>query len=288
MINIAAVQAKARSLSRGKFDLTVLSLGAGVQSTTLALMIARGEIERPDVGIFADTQWEPKAVYDHLTWLRSPGVLPFPVHVVSQGNLREGIRDRRNTTGGRFAAIPWHIVNPDGSHGMGRRQCSSEYKLTPIMHEIRRILGKPGSVRIAPGTVRVLLGISLDEAHRMRTPRQQYMVNSYPLVERGISREGCYSWLERHGYSRPPKSACIGCPYHDNAYWRDMRDNRPDEWDDALLMDAQLRNGERRGMRAMEYMHPQRVPLSEADIDSDKHDDHPSLFGNECEGVCGV
>ena len=44
MINIAAVQAKARSLSRGKFDLTVLSLGAGVQSTTLALMIARGEI----------------------------------------------------------------------------------------------------------------------------------------------------------------------------------------------------------------------------------------------------
>jgi len=43
--------------------LRVLSLGAGVQSTTLALMAAHGEIEPPDCAIFADTQWEPRAVY---------------------------------------------------------------------------------------------------------------------------------------------------------------------------------------------------------------------------------
>jgi hypothetical protein len=33
-----------------------------VQSTTLALMAARGEIEPPDCAIFADTGWEPAAI----------------------------------------------------------------------------------------------------------------------------------------------------------------------------------------------------------------------------------
>jgi hypothetical protein len=45
----------------------VVSLGAGVQSTTMALMAAHGELTpMPDAAIFADTGWEPKAVYEHL------------------------------------------------------------------------------------------------------------------------------------------------------------------------------------------------------------------------------
>lgn len=41
--------------------LRALSLGAGVQSTTMALMAAHGEIgPMPDCAIFADTGWEPK------------------------------------------------------------------------------------------------------------------------------------------------------------------------------------------------------------------------------------
>ncbi len=51
--------------------LRVLSLGAGVQSTTLALMIEKGEIPMVDAAIFADTGAEPKAVYDHLDWLET-------------------------------------------------------------------------------------------------------------------------------------------------------------------------------------------------------------------------
>ena len=46
----------------------VLNLGAGVQSTTLLLMSIRGEIAQLDHAIFADTGWEPKAVYQHLEW----------------------------------------------------------------------------------------------------------------------------------------------------------------------------------------------------------------------------
>ena len=57
---------------------TILSLGAGVQSSTLALMAAAGEITpMPDIAIFADTGWESAVVYKWLAFLES--VLPFPV-----------------------------------------------------------------------------------------------------------------------------------------------------------------------------------------------------------------
>lgn len=264
--------------------LRVLSLGAGVQSTTLALMAAHGEIEAPDCAIFADTQWEPRAVYEHLDRLEK--LLPFPVRRVTAGDIRQGIIDRRNTTGGRYAAIPWHIRNQDGSSAMGRRQCSSEYKLEPIMREIRGLLGVGRHSHIAPRSVEVLIGISRDEAHRMREPRQAYMRNVYPLVELGMRRYDCLLWLQRHGYPEPSKSACIGCPFTDNARWRDRRANQPDEWADAVLADRQLRLGDARGMRGIEYMHRSCVPLDEVDFSVD--DRQLDMFGNECEGICST
>lgn len=268
--------------------LTVLSLGAGVQSSTLALMAAHGEITpMPDFAIFADTQWEPKAVYDHLKWLMSPNVLPFPVNIVTAGNIRESVRDRRNATGGRFAAIPWHTVNPDGSAGMGRRQCSSEYKLAPIMREIRRLLGKGPRDRIKAGSVTVLIGISKDEAHRMRAARQAYMTNVYPLCDRRMTRGDCLRWLERHDYPTPPKSACIGCPFHDHRYWARLHAAGGVEWADAVEADGWLRQGDSRGMKATEFMHRDRVPLDQVDF-SKPGPVIRDLFGEECEGLCGV
>ena len=66
----------------------VLSLGAGVQSSVLALMAAQEEITpMPDFAVFADTQAEPPHVYEWLKWLETK--LPFPVHYVTKGNLTE-------------------------------------------------------------------------------------------------------------------------------------------------------------------------------------------------------
>jgi hypothetical protein len=152
--------------------LRVLSLGAGVQSTTLALMAAQGEIgPMPDCAIFADTGWEPKAVYAHLAWLRSINVLPFPVHIVSAGNLRADII--AGAQGKRWASIPAFTrnVTPAGTVvpvydedengdsivvgsrmlaterveiGMIRRQCTADYKIAPIRRKVRELLGISG------------------------------------------------------------------------------------------------------------------------------------------------
>jgi hypothetical protein len=264
----------------------VLSLGAGVQSTTLALLAAHGEIEPPDVAIFADTHWEPAAVYAHLQWLMSPNVLPFPIRIVSAGDIRDGIRTRRSARSGRFAAVPWHLVNPDGSLGMGKRQCSAEYKLEPIAAEVRRLLGKPHPMRIEAGAATMLIGISLDEIQRVKPARRKYMINTYPLIDLGMRRWDCLRWLERHDYPRPPKSACIGCPYTSNERWRDRRDNQPEEWLEAIEMDRVLREGDARAMKGVEFMHRSCMPLDDVDLEID--DRQLDLFTNECDGVCGV
>jgi hypothetical protein len=69
--------------------LRVLSLGAGVQSSTLLLLSCRGELPMLDAAIFADTQYEPPAVYDHLTWLE--GIAresEIPIYRVTKSNIR--------------------------------------------------------------------------------------------------------------------------------------------------------------------------------------------------------
>src|SRR4051794_37218529 len=75
--------------------LRILSLGAGVQSTTVLLLALCGEFpHRLDCAIFADTGWEPKGVYEHLQWLEGKAKEGgIPVHRVSAGNLKQDLLD---------------------------------------------------------------------------------------------------------------------------------------------------------------------------------------------------
>lgn len=286
--------------------LTVLSLGAGVQSTTLALMATHGEITpMPDCAIFADTGWEPRGVYEHLAWLRSPNVLPFPVHIASAGrSLREDVRfaavhHRFAAVHHRSAAVPFYVKNTikvrgaTGTEigeyteaGMGRRQCTREFKVDVIAKFERKLLGYRPRQRIPAGTVECWIGISKDEADREKPARYAWQRNRHPLLELRMDRNDCLKWLERNGYPRPPKSACIACPYRGNEGWRAMRDQDPESWKEAVETDALLRSGgPMKGMRHFQYVHEQLVPLDCADLSVP---DTRDLFGNECEGMCGV
>src|SRR5687768_4992426 len=119
--------------------LTILSLGAGVQSSTLALMAAKGEISpMPDCAIFADTGAEPEGVYRWLDWLETQ--LPFPVHrVMHKDGLLADLK--KALDGGRFASVPFYTESDNSAGGLLRRQCTREYKIAPIHQKIRGLLG---------------------------------------------------------------------------------------------------------------------------------------------------
>ncbi len=250
----------------------VLSLGAGVQSSTLLLMAVEGELQI-DRAIFADTQWEPKAVYDWLeTLMPLAEKAGIPVDVVTGGNLRADAVGPR-----RFASIPLHVLNRDGSPGMLRRQCTKEYKVRPVQRRIREL----GATAKKPVTI--LIGISRDEAQRMAPSRVKYAVHEYPLVDRRMTRTDCLRWVADHGYGKPPKSACIGCPFMDDRRWRDLKDNHPAEWADAVDFDATVRTMTR--IDGSAYLHRSLMPLPMVDLRTPQDRGQMEMFeGGECDG----
>lgn len=250
--------------------LNVLSLGAGVQSTTLALMACSGELPGLNAAIFADTGWEPPAVYRQVDLLDAElNKVGIPLYRVSRGNLRHDSINPHH----RFASVPYFVRNPDGSEGMGRRQCTPEYKLGPIMRKCRELLGAeaPDFRRVPKGnSVVQWIGFSTDEIHRVNDRREnQYSEKRYPLLELDMSRKDCERYLKRAGWGHTAKSACIGCPFHGNAQWRNMRDNHPEQWADAVEFDRQIRKGGARGLplNGEAFLHRSRVPIDQAPID---------------------
>ena len=270
----------------------LLSLGAGVQSTTVALMAAHGLITpMPSAAIFADTKAEPRAVYEHLAWLMSGTVLPFPVHVVSAGDLRQELLDAADGVGGAWGRPPLFVRNdlgavaqsawddlplaggadalqtPRGEVGRTRRQCTQDYKLEPIIAEVRRLAGiKPRSP--GPKQIRVTqwIGISLDEIQRVRTSRHRWIANRYPLVDLRMTRSDCLQWLARNGYHEPPKSSCSFCPFHSDAHWRSMKLHDPESWQDAVRVDRSLRSGKHLMLKGEPYLHRSLRPLDQVDL----------------------
>ena len=267
--------------------LRVLSLGAGVQSTALLILAAAptrdGREPLVDHAIFADTGWEPASVYAHLDRLigEVAGPAGITVHQVSSGNIRD---DALNPAR-RFASMPLHVTNPDGTRGLARRQCTNEYKLRPILRKVRELLGAPLREDGVPGRVpkgrwaEQWIGISADESHRAMSTgtRVSYARARYPLLEpritQGLTRADCQRILAAAGFPHTPKSACIGCPFHGNAQWRRMRDAAPTEFADAIAFDEAIRNGYAHAtatgtpLRGHMYLHRSCQPLDTAPID---------------------
>ena len=147
----------------------VISLGAGVQSSAMALMASRGELLgiEVDFAIFADTQDESKKVYEWLDWLEKQ--LSFPVYRVTKGKLSEHVLKMRTKKNGAVYSksdVPFYTLGEDGREGMiPFRTCTADFKIQPILKELRSRCGiKRGQ---KSPTVTSLIGISYDEMQRM-------------------------------------------------------------------------------------------------------------------------
>tara|TARA_R100000697_G_scaffold16680_4_gene23498 strand:+ start:1570 stop:2385 length:816 start_codon:yes stop_codon:yes gene_type:complete len=266
---------------------TILSLGAGVQSSALALMAAKGEVTpMPDVAVFADTGYEPKAVYDWLDWLEKQ--LPFKVARVSRGNLRQ---DQINTRvrSSRGAALPYFTLNKkDGSVGMLQRQCTAEYKINPVTKYTREhILGLKRRQRFPKEhVVDLWYGISYDEIQRQKVPFvEPWRRNVYPLIEKRIYRGQCLEWMKKNNYPEPPRSACLCCPFHNNHEWLKIKNGPKKEWEDVIQFDKAIRK--LGGVDGDLFLHRSCKPLDKIDFYTLSNSAQMSLL-DECEGYCGV
>ena len=263
-------------------DLRVISLGAGVQSSVMALMASMGKITpMPDCAIFADTQFEPKEIYEHLEWLSD--VLQFPVHVVTAGNIKKDTLQGKNAFGTSYIAMPLF----SNKSSIGRRQCTFDYKIRPINKKTRNLMGLKKGERANGKVCETWVGISMDEMQRVKDSQFSYIKNRYPLIELGMRRLDCYKWFNEYFPDKTLKrSACIACPYRNNSSWRNMKINDPENFKIAVDFDEKIRNLHKH-KNSKYYIYQGRVPLKDADL-STAEDKGQLNFLDECDGMCGV
>jgi len=245
------------------YKLRILSLGAGVQSTAIFLMSIKGLLPKPHLAIFADTGWETMKTYQHLEWLEQMGKEHGTPIVRVEGtkngmNLRESAIDSYG-----FVKMPTHSVGCNGK-SIGRRECTYDFKIQPIKRKLRELLGLHKGQRAPQGAVEQWIGISMDELRRTKTYRPDRMSNMrFPLIEWiQMNRQQCIQWIDRNFPNHvPPKSSCIGCPYHTDHDWRLLT---LEEFSDACLVDDAIRRDTRQKRKA--YLHFSCIPLADVDF----------------------
>jgi hypothetical protein len=110
--------------------------------------------------------------------------------------------------------------------------------------------------------------------------RIRYITNRFPLLEKQMTRNDCRQYLADRGLPIPPKSACVFCPFHDRATWRELRKTGDGDWEKAVAVDEAIR----KARPPFElFVHSNRKPLSTI---GDEIDAQPMLSSEECEGIC--
>jgi hypothetical protein len=177
---------------------TVISYGGGIQSTALVVLAMRerwaiDEIVHVDL-VDAESPATREYVALFRDWLRREYGRDI---MIIERDLYGDMLARPG-----FTPVPWR-----GKYErfMLSRQCTRQYKVEPL----RRYLYD----RYPDERIGLMLGISVDEYHRMRDSSAARIEHVYPLVDARLTRWQCRDIIERAGLAVPWKSSCWFCPY---------------------------------------------------------------------------
>ena len=210
---------------------TVVSYGGGIQSTALVVLAMR-------------ERWAiDEIVHVDLMGAESPATREY-VALFGDWLRREHGRDitiiERDLYGDMlarpgFTPVPWR-----GKYErfILSRQCTRQYKVQPLQ---RYLYDRYPGERIG-----LMLGISVDEYHRMRDSSAARIEHVYPLVDRRLTRWQCREIIERAGLAVPWKSSCWFCPFRSVVSQWALVQRYPDLAGMACVLEDRI-NAERRG-----------------------------------------
>lgn len=276
----------------------VISLGIGVQSTAMYIMSSTGELPRADYAIFADTGGEKTETLEYLEYLgewmeNNNGI---PLIIMDDVNLEEDIKGNVNSTRQRMVAIPAFTESENGKEGMLKRQCTFEYKIKQVDRAIRKIHGLKYRQHTPP--TEIWTGITLDEMHRMKAPREKWKTIVYPFLGYDIPgdtkkpirndllqlrRSDLIAWYHKNKLPIPEKSSCVFCPFQSDANWLRLKKRTPEDFNRAVEVDLRIRSGSKQGIEKPIFLHKSLKPLSDVSFDANQTE----MWG-DCEGFCHI
>ena len=226
----------------------ILSYGGGIQTVALAILNVAGTVEpRASHAVFADPGSEMPGTYEHIDimkrWLAKRGMEFVTVRNEKDGPLEQYVRERST------------VIPVQWNGGMGRRQCTSKWKVEPIERWLRAQHAE---------TAVIQLGISLDEFHRMKANQKPQYTNRHPLIDLRLTRRDCRRIIEEAGLPVPPKSACFFCPFHRNSTWQNLAVFEPELFEHAAELEDAINQRKDYNGQHQVYLSNKRRPLRTA------------------------
>lgn len=188
------------------------SCGGGRQSVGIAALIVRGDLPKPDIAVIVDTERENSSTWNYYREILLPELAAVGVDLIRIPKSRYATVDLyRNddllipaftTQNGKIAKMPTF--------------CSNEWK----QRVVRRYLRDVG-VKLCDEW----LGISINEADRMKDSGLKWLRHVYPLIELDYSVEDCVRITAEMGWPPAKNSSCWMCPNKGRAEWLEMSDS---------------------------------------------------------------
>lgn len=231
----------------------ILSFGAGMQSTALALMSCENAMAgypvHPMVPIyddvvFCDLGFEPPWVKLQADFVREAcekaGIhykeIPSPLYQDFMTNFGER----------RTISIPWWTIKADGHKSKMPRNCTIDYKVELISKYVRwELLGYKKGQRLRPEDQKaheMHMGFSYEERKRCKESPNPMFVNKFPLVDMQLVRADNYAYIRDVWGLETKASACSFCPFHRNYFYQYLKTNIPDDYRRLVEMDELLRD----------------------------------------------
>ncbi len=264
-------------------QLRVFSFGGGVQSTAALVLAAQREIDFK-IFLFANVgdDSEHPATLRYVREVAAPyaerqGIRLEELRRVKRDGSTETLYGRLMRQGGRSQTIPVRL----SSGAPGSRSCTADFKIRVIAKWLRANGATP-EVPAVSGLV-----ISLDEFQRAKSASTiPYQLLEYPLITLRLTRQDCMNIIAGAGLPIPPKSSCWFCPFHSLRRWQHMRQDEPELFWKAVLLERHLSNMRGGVGKDAVWLTDKLVPLDQA---TTPHRQLPLLpdDGDTCEsGYC--
>lgn len=182
----------------------ILSFGGGLQTTALAIMVTKGELEI-DEAVFADTGAEKPETYWYMDAYIKP-MLDITILPSEDGGLKAYCE--------KYRIIP-SVVD---------KWCTRIFKVERLNEYC--------------GDAVQLIGFSSDEIRRSENPKLKG--KQFPLIEMNISSADCVRIIQNYGFPVPLKSSCYFCPCQRMTEWNWLKIHHPDLFQDALRLENNL------------------------------------------------
>lgn len=228
----------------------ILSCGAGMQSTALALMSCEN-VKSPgkypmvpvyDLVCFCDLGKEPPWVMKQVNFVKQVCENAGIKFEILKSPLYEDYL--KNFGHQRVVSVPFWTVNEDGKKGKMLRNCTLEYKINLIQKYVRwEILGYKKGQRTKPEDMKIHemhIGFSYEERRRCRENPHKMFYNVFPLVDMKLERKDNYAYIKDVWGLETKASACTFCPFHRNYFFQYLKTNAKQEYRDLVAFDHLL------------------------------------------------